>query len=96
MKKYTLASEILKVQFNQVKNSIDQTLAFLQEHSEMEIFAELQEVANDIFDCFTAEYDEIRANDTYQMLSDAVDKTTSPLMAFWQETIEMYGLQVVA
>lgn len=95
MRKYTLASQIFKAQFNQVRESINKTLSFLQEHSEMEILAEIQEVANDIFDCFETEYSEIRENDSY-LIDDATEKASSPLMAFWQETVEQYNLQAVA
>lgn len=96
MGRYKLASDIFKTQFNQVRENINRTLAFLQEHSEMEIFAELQEVADDIFDCFEAEYREIRANDSYQMISDATEKQNFPLMEFWKEQVEYYNVQAIA
>ena len=93
MKKYELASRIFEEQFNQVRNSITKTLSFLQEHSEMEVFSALKEAADDIFECFEAEYNEIRANDSY-MISDAIEKTASPLMAFWQEQVEYYNVEI--
>ncbi len=90
MIKYTLASEIFKAQFNNVRENITKTLDFLREHSEMEVFAELQEAADDIFDMFEAEYQEIRANDSYEIVSDVSKNTVSPLMEYWKEQVEFY------
>lgn len=95
MMKYTLASKIFEEQFNYVRESINKTLDFLKEHSEMEVFNELQEVANDIFDCFETEYQDIRANDSYEIVSEQ-RKVASPLMEYWNEQIEIYGLQAIA
>lgn len=92
--KYTLASEIFKEQFDQVCEVIAKTLAYLKEHTEMEVFLSLQEVANDILDCFKAEYDEIRANDSYQ-ISDAAENPKFPLMEFWKEQVEQYNIEAI-
>lgn len=91
---YKKASEILKEQFNELRNVIQKALEYISEHFESGILSEMRTIAEEIFDCFEIEYEELKNNDSYYIISEEKPSLLSALTEYWKEAMEMHNIEM--
>lgn len=93
--KYKLASELLKEEFNIFKEKIQRTLDFISKYFDGEILKEMKTVAEEIFDCFSLQYEDTIKNDSYYIVSEEKPQLISMLSEYWNEAMELHHIEIL-